>query len=433
MTLSIDLSDEELKKILLGDRGRDLLMEKVFNQILQAEMTEHLGADRYERSQDRTGHRNGSYERQLTTRVGQLTLEVPRCKDGSFSTKLFQRYQRSEKALVLALMEMVVQGVSTRRVKKITTELCGREFAKSTVSRLTKRLDEQVKAWDERPLEGEYPFLVLDALHVKVRRQGGIRSTAVLLAVGINEEGQREILGLHTALSETEEAWKSFLTKLSKRGLTGVEHVTSDRDRGLKEAIRQQLPGVIWTPCHAHLRRNVLDDTPDEWRDSMKDLMDEVLQASSQPEAWRIFEEIIEGDRQKILTVASEEGRTEEINAYKKLQEEAAPALATLKENLEDATAVLALPGKYRRRLRTTNMIERLIEEVRRREKVIRIFPNIDSAWRLIGAVLAEKHEEWSTGRKYLDMAEFRNWKEQAKRPESEPDESTERQPVMAT
>ncbi|MCS3663443.1 transposase-like protein [Salinibacter ruber] len=295
MTLSIDLSDEELEKILLGDRGRDLLMEKVFNQILQAEMTEHLGADRYERSEDRSGHRNGSYERQLTTRVGQLTLEVPRCKDGSFSTKLFQRYQRSEKALVLALMEMVVQGVSTRRVKKITTELCGREFAKSTVSRLTKRLDEQVKAWDERPLEGEYPFLVLDAMHVKVRRQGGVRSTAVLLAVGISEEGQREILGLHTALSETEEAWKSFLKQLSKRGLTGVEHVTSDRDRGLEEAIRQQLPGVIWTPCHAHLRRNVLDDTPDQWRDSMKDLMDEVLQASSQPEAWRIFEEILEG------------------------------------------------------------------------------------------------------------------------------------------
>ena len=146
MTLSIDLSDEELEKILLGDRGRDLLMEKVFNQILQAEMTEHLGADRYERSEDRSGYRNGSYERKLTTRVGQLTLEVPRCKDGSFSTKLFQRYQRSEKALVLALMEMVVQGVSTRRIKKITTELCGQEFSKSTVSRLTKRLDEQVKA-----------------------------------------------------------------------------------------------------------------------------------------------------------------------------------------------------------------------------------------------------------------------------------------------
>ena len=213
-------------------------MEKVFNQILQAEMSDHLGADRYERSEDRTGYRNGSYERQLTTRVGQLTLEVPRCKDGSFSTKLFQRYQRSEKALVLALMEKTLQGVSTRRVKKITTELCGREFSKWAAPRLTKQLDEQVKAWDGRPLDGDYPFLVLDAMHVKVRRQGGVRSTAVLLAVGINGEGKREILGLHVALSETKEAWKSFLKRLSDRGLAGVEHVTSDRDPGLKKAIR---------------------------------------------------------------------------------------------------------------------------------------------------------------------------------------------------
>ncbi len=149
--------------------------------------------------------------------------------------------------------------------------------------------------------------------------------------------------------------------------------------------------------------------SPDQWRDSMKDLMDEVLQASSQPEAWRIFEEIIKGDRQKMVTVATEEGQTEEVDAYRKLREEAAPALATLKENLEDATAVLALPGKYRRRLRTTSVTQRLIEEVRRREKVIRIFPNMESACRLSGAVLAEKHEEWSTGRKYLDMAGFRN------------------------
>ncbi len=159
MILSTDLSNKELEKILLGDRGTDLLMEKVFNQILQAEMTDHLGVDRYERSEERTGYRNGSYERQLTTRVGQLT-EVPRYKDGSFSTKLFQHYQRSEKALFLALMEMVVHGVSTHRVKKVTTELCGREFSKSTVSRLTKKLDQQVRACAERPLEDEYPFLV---------------------------------------------------------------------------------------------------------------------------------------------------------------------------------------------------------------------------------------------------------------------------------
>ena len=170
----------------------------------------------------------------------------------------------------------------------------------------------------------------------------------------------------------------------------------------------------------------------------MKDLMDEVLKASSQPEAWQIFEEILEGDRQKMVTVTSENGQPDEVDAYRKLREEAASALSTLQENLEDATAVLALPGKYRRRLRTsrlrtTNMIERLIEEVRRREKVIRIFPNTGSAWRLIGAVLAERHEKWSTIRKYLDMAEFRTWKEQASRHELEPDNSTERQPAMVT
>jgi transposase-like protein len=145
------------------------------------------------------------------------------------------------------------------------------------------------------------------------------------LAVGVNAEGQREILGLRVAPGETEEAWKSFLKQLSGRGLTGVEHVTSDRDRGLKKAIRQQLPGVIWTPCHAHLRRNVLDDTPEKWQDPMKDLMDEVLQASSQPKAWQIFEEILEGERQQMMTVAGEEGQTEEIDAYRKLREEAAP------------------------------------------------------------------------------------------------------------
>jgi len=242
--------------------------------------------------------------------------------------------------------------------------------------------------------------------------------------------------GLGTFANEEDKfvrARKFFLQKLSKRGLAGVEHVTSDRDSGLKQAIRQQLPGVIWTPCHAHLRRNVLDETPEEWWDSMKDLMDEVLKASSQPEAWEVFEEILDGKRQKMVTVTGEDGQTEEVDAYRKLREEAVSALAILKENLEDATAVLALPGKYRRRLHTTNMIERLIEEVRRREKVIRIFPNMESAWRLIGAVLAEKHEEWSTGRKYLDMAEFQQWKEQASRPEPEPDDSTNRQPAMAT
>ena len=195
-TFEITIDDEKIQELLHGDRGMAVLLEPILNQILQAEMTDYLGAAPGERTDDRQGYRNGSYQRQLTTRVGTLELEVPRDREGEFQTALFQRQERSEKALVLALMQMVVQGVSTRRVKKITTELCGREFSSSTVSRLTEDLDEQVEAWAERSLEQEYPFLVLDAMHLKVRRQGGVRSTTVMLAVGIGEDGQREILGL---------------------------------------------------------------------------------------------------------------------------------------------------------------------------------------------------------------------------------------------
>lgn len=412
--LNVTFSAEELEQILFGDAGVDVLMQKMFNKVLQAEMTEHLGADRYERNEERTGYRHGSYERDLTTRVGRLTLEVPRAQDGSFSTKLFDRYQRSEKALVLALMEMVVQGVSTRRVKKITTKLCGRRFTKSTVSRLTKDLDEQVRTWAERPLEKDYPFVLFDAMHVKVRRQGGVRSTAILIAVGITEDGQREILGFHPALQESGGAWKKFIGRLKERGLSGVEHVTSDAHEDLTEAIQEQLPGSIWTRCHTeeslgvHFRRNVLDKTPEACFEAMQALMDEVLKADSQPEAFEAFEEVLAGERTRIVETA--EGET--IDTFEQLREEADAALDVLEEGLEEATAVLALPGKYRRRLRTTNMIERLIEELRRREKVVRIFPNIDSAWRLLGALLSETHEEWSTvPRSYFDMDEYECWK----------------------
>ena len=388
MTLSIDLSDEELEKILLGDRGRDLLMEKVFNQILQAEMTEHLGADRYERSEDRSGYRNGSYERKLTTRVGQLTLEVPRCKDGSFSTKLFQRYQRSEKALVLTLMQMVVRGVSTRRVKDITTELCGREFSKWAAPRLAEGLDEQVEAWAERRLEQEYPFLTIGAMQLKVRRQKAVRSTTAMLAVGISEDGQREILGLEMAFGETEEGWRRFIRGLKERGLSGVELATSDAHDGLRQALQEAFPGLIWQRCQAHFRRNVLDRTPSGYRNEMHQVLDQILEADSQ-----------------------EKARTRLDDLRGQLEEKAPSALKTLESGFYDATAVLTLPEKYRKRLRTTNMLERFIQEIRRREKVIRIFPNMGSAYRLVGALCAETHEEWSTGRRYLNMNEYFRWR----------------------
>jgi transposase-like protein len=387
-TLEMEIPDEKIQKMLQGDRGIAVLLEPVLNQILQSELSEHLQAEPEERTSNRRGYRNGSYKRKLTTRVGTLELEVPRDREGTFQTELFDRYQRSEKALVLALMKMVVQGVSTRRVKKITTELCGREFSKSTVSRLTGDLDKQVQAWAERQLDQEYPFLILDAMHLKVRRQGAVRSTTVMLAVGVSEEGQREILGLETAFGETQEAWCRFIDGLKRRGLSGARVATSDAHDGLKQALKGTFPGLIWQRCQAHFRRNVLDQTPSGYRDRMHQVLDQLLEASSQKDAQRRLDEV----------------RGE-------LEENASAALEVLDNGLVDATAVLALPDKYRRRLRTTNMLERFIEEIRRREKVIRIFPNIDSAYRLVGALCAETHEEWPVGRRYLRMDEFFEWK----------------------
>jgi transposase-like protein len=290
--------------------------------------------------------------------------------------------------LVLALMQMVVQGVSTRRVKKITTELCGREFSRQTVSRLAEGLDEQVAAWAGRSLEEQsYPFLVLDAMQVKVRRQGAVRATTVLLAVGISEAGYREILGLDVAFGETGEAWRRFIGRLKARGLSGVEVATSDAHKGLRQALEAAFPGLIWQRCQAHFRRNVLDRTPTALRDRMHELLDRILTASSPERAREAFGE----------TCAELEGQADK-------------ALEVL-EGWEEATAVLALPAKYRRRLRTTNMLERFIEEIRRREKVVRIFPNEEATHRLIGALCTERHEEWSTGRRYLTMEAFFEWK----------------------
>jgi len=386
-SIEIEIDDEKIQELLQGDRGMTVLLEPILNEILQAEMTEHLGAEPGEQTDDRRGYRNGTYQRKLTTRVGTIELEVPRDREGTFQTALFQRYQRSEKALVLTLMQMVVQGVSTRRVKEITTELCGREFSSSTVSRLTEDLDEQVDAWAERRLDQEYPFLVLDAMQLKVRRQKAVRSTTAMLAVGVSENGQREILGLKMALGETEEGWRRFIRQLKERGLSGVELATSDAHEGLKQALQEAFPGLIWQRCQSHFRRNVLDQTPSDYRDEMHQVLDQILEADSQ-----------------------EEARTRLDDLRARLEEKAPSAFGTLEEGFYDATAVLALPEKYRKRLRTTNMLERFIQEIRRREKVIRIFPNMESAYRLVGALCAETHEEWSTGRRYLNMDEYFEW-----------------------
>jgi transposase-like protein len=388
-SLQITLDETKIQDLLRGDEPMRRLLEALLNELLQAELTDHLHAAPGERTEARRGYRNGSYRRALTTRLGTLELDVPRDRDGTFSTELFERYQRSEKALVLALMDMVVQGVSTRKVKKVTRTLCGRAFSKSTVSELSKGLDEQVRAWAERSLEEtRYPFILVDALYVKVRRQGAVRSTAVLIAVGITETGQREILGLEVSFSETRAAWAAFFQGLRRRGLQGVEFAVSDAHEGLVDALERSFPGAVWQRCQAHFLRNVLDATPETLRDQMHAHLRQILYAGSPEQARAAFEQV----------------QTE-------LGDQAPKAVRKLEEGYEAATAVLVLPEKYRRRLRTTNMLERLIEEVRRRERVIRIFPNLESVWRLVGALLCEQHEAWSTGRLYLKMDAFDEWK----------------------
>ncbi len=228
-------------------------------------------------------------------------------------------------------MQMVVQGVSTRRVKDITTELCGREFSHWAVNNLTERLGEQVEAWTERPLEQEYPFLVADAMQIDVRRQGAVRSTTATVVVGISEEGYREILGFETHLRETKESWTELFEELKARGLRRVELATSDAHEGLEAALRSAFPGCIWQRYQAHFRRNVLDKTPSGYRDRMHQILDQLLEASSQSDMQRRFQEV-SGE----------------------IEENAPAALEVLEGGLFDATAVLALPGKYQRRLRTT-------------------------------------------------------------------------------
>jgi putative transposase len=387
-TYEVTLPSEQLSGLLTEDKGLQSLVETVLNQVLEAQVTEHLGAQRYERSAERKAYRNGSRLRTLTTRVGPLVLHVPQVRDGSFSPTLFARYQRSEQALILTLMEMVLNGVSTRKVAAVTEELCGTRFSRSTVSQLCMALDARVQAWNERPLGTQaYPFVVVDALVIKVRRDEAVRATSALIVAGVNEQGMREVLGLCLGDSESEATWAEMFAWLKKRGLRGVEVLVSDDHGGLVKAAQRYFQGVIWQRCQVHLQRNVLGRTPRHLRAQMAAGLRRIFQAVDVPTARAAF----------LALAATRAGKADR-------------ALTVLEEGLEDALAVLVLPEKYRLRLRTTNGQERLNEEVRRRERVIRIFPNEAAAVRMIGALLAEQHEVWSTGKRYFDMTEYFEW-----------------------
>jgi len=387
----ITLDSKLLHQLFIGD-SRDeavsTLLESILNQVLKSQATEQLAAENYERTDDRKDYRNGSYTRGLTTRVGSLTLEVPRFRNGKFSTELFSRYQRNEMALITTLMEMVVHGVSTRKVTQITEELCGTEFSKSTVSDLCKELDPVVTAWNHRPLKNEYPFLVVDALYVKVREDGRVRSRGLLIATGINLNGYRELIGMMLGDTESEATWGEFFSHLKQRGLKGVEMITSDHHSGLVKAIRHQLQGVTWQRCQTHFMKNILNATPKSLQSEVKAHVRSIFEAADKETARSLLHQTIH-----------------------QFNDKASKAMDILEDGFEDATAVLELPADYRKRTRTTNAVERLNGEIRRRERVIRIFPNRDSVLRLIGALLMDQDEKWSMGKKYFDMTEFIRWR----------------------
>lgn len=248
-------------------------MECILNQVLEHQAMEQTGAALYERSEDRQAYRNGCRDRTLKTRVDTLTLTVPRLRDGNFSTELFARYQRNEPALVLAMMEIVVNGVSTRKVSAITEELCGTAFSKSTVSSLCEKLDPVVTAFRERPLEKIYPYLIVDAIYTKVREAGAVRSKGLLLAIGVNGEGYREILGFMAADTESEGSWGDFFSSLKDRGLMGVDLVVSDAHKGLVRAIGKHFQGAAWQRCQTHFSRNMLDVCPKKHQPTVKALL----------------------------------------------------------------------------------------------------------------------------------------------------------------
>jgi putative transposase len=382
------LDMELVQEVLLDDPGflREIV-ERVVQQLLEAEMTEHLGAAPYERTENRAGQRNGYKRRTLRTRVGTLNLLVPQDREGTFSTRLFSRYQRNEKALVLALMEMYVEGVSTRKVKEVTEELCGTSFSKSLVSSLAGSLDVELEVWRNRRLEAKaYPYLFVDARYEKVRVDHRIVSQGVLIVSAVREDGFREILGVEVADTESEVTYHELFRSLKSRGLKSVELVVSDDHKGLKAAIARHFQGASWQRCQVHYVRNLLGMVSFAKRKELGVDLRAIFAATS---------------REQALGIASSVANKWREKGNEKVAEH-------LEEHVEECLTCLAFPESHRKRIRTTNGLERLNQEIKRRTRVVRIFPNKQACLRLVTALAVEQSEEWLTGRRYLDMEELR-------------------------
>ncbi len=363
-----------------GFDGMARAIQILVNEAMKIERSEALRAEPYERTTERRGYANGFKPTTLATRVGKLELQVPQTRGVEFYPQSLQRGVRSERALKLAVAEMYVQGVSTRKVTQITSELCGLDVSSSQVSRAAQLLDEELESWRSRPL-GKLPYLIVDARYEKVRHGGSVVDCAVLVAVGVLPNGKRTVLGVSAKLSEAEVHWREFLQSLVERGLHGVELITSDAHEGLKAARKGVFPGVPWQRCQFHLQQNATAYVPKV--DMRSKVAADIRGVFNAPDR-------VEADR--LLKLGVEKYRS------------SAPRLADwMEQNVPEGLTVFTRPTAHRRRLRTSNMLERLNKEIHRRTRVATLFPNEASLLRLVSAVLAEVDEEWQTGKTYLN------------------------------
>jgi putative transposase len=370
---------------LISEQGTESLAEGLrllINQAMCAERTQALQAQPYQRTEARTGHANGFKDKTLTTRLGPITLDIPQVRGGlEFYPTALEKGRRSEQALKLALAEMYVQGVSTRKVSAIVEQLCGTTVSSTQVSQCAKLLDAELQKWRQRPLAA-FPYLVLDARYEKVRQDGQLRDCAVLIALGVGPDGKRALLGVSVALSEAEVHWRAFLQSLTQRGLCGVQFIVSDNHGGLQAARTAVFPSVPWQRCQFHLQQNAQAYVPRlDQRAEVARAVRSVFDAPSRPAAELRLKEI--------------------VTHYAK----SAPNLATwLEENLPQSLTVFARPAAHQKKMRTSNALERVNQEIKRRTRVARLFPNEAALLRLVSALLAETSEEWETGKIYLNM-----------------------------
>jgi len=369
---------------LISDGVKDLkpVIEILLNEAMKIERQQVLKAAPYERSPERAGYANGFKDREYASRMGPLRIQIPQVRGLSFYPRCLEKGERCEKALKLAVAEMYIQGVSTRKVLAITEELCGFEISSTQVSRCAKLLDEELQKFRERPLTAKYAYVYFDAIYEKVRHDNSVIDMATLVAIGVTEEGKREVLGISSRLSEAEVHWREFFEELQRRGLSGVLLFISDAHAGMRSARRGVFPSIKWQRCQFHMAQNAQSYAPKE---SMKIEVGESLR--------RIFH--------SCDYAAAQEEKRKCIERHKV----SAPEFVKwLEDNVEEGLTCFSFPEAHRKRIRTVNCLERLNREIRRRTRVATLFPNVASCERLITAVLQGVHEEWITGKRYLDM-----------------------------